>query len=71
LSWDGVGLGPNWKTRSITGYIQDITIGDFDNDGQDELVAALVMKEGKVILLGEPKSTIIAYELTMVQKPES
>ena len=71
LSWDGVGLGPNWKTRRISGYIQDITIGDFDNDGQDELVAALVMKEGKVILLGEPKSTIIAYELTMVQKPES
>ena len=71
LSWDGVGLGPNWKTRRISGYIQDITIGDFDNDGQDELVAALVMKEGKVILLGEPKSTIIAYELTMVEKPES
>ncbi|CAB1075871.1 hypothetical protein D1AOALGA4SA_3679 [Olavius algarvensis Delta 1 endosymbiont] len=64
FTWNGVGLGPSWKTRELTGYIQDFTVGDFDNDGQDELVGALVMKEGRVALITEAKSTIIAYELT-------
>jgi TolB-like protein len=64
FTWDGVGLSPNWKTRRLTGYIQDFTVGDFDNDGQDELIAALVMKEGRVALISEAKSTIIGYELS-------
>ncbi|UCD77543.1 MAG: VCBS repeat-containing protein [Desulfobacterales bacterium] len=62
--WDGVGLAPNWKTRQLSGYIQDFYVGDFDNDGQDELVAALIIKEGRIALITEPKSTIIGYELT-------
>ena len=71
FTWDGVGLRPNWKTRTMTGYIPDYSVGDFDNDGRDELIAALILKEGKVVLLTEPKSTIIAYELTSPEKPES
>jgi hypothetical protein len=71
FSWDGVGLGPNWKTRQITGYIQDFIIGDFDNDGQEELIAALIMKEGRVALITEPKSTLIGYELSAPAQPES
>jgi len=71
FSWDGVGLRPNWKTRTMSGYIPDYRVGDYDNDGQDELVAALILKEGQVVLLTEPKSTIIAYELSSPQKPES
>jgi TolB-like protein len=71
FTWDGMGLGPSWKTRQLTGYIQDFTVGDFDNDGQDELIAALVTKEGRVALISEAKSTIIAYELTSPQQPES
>jgi hypothetical protein len=67
FTWDGVGLGPSWKTRQLTGYIQDFTVGDFDNDGQDEIIAALVIKEGRVAFVGEAKSTIIAYELTNPQ----
>lgn len=63
FTWDGVGLGPSWKTRRLTGYIQDFTVGDFDNDGQAELVAALVIEEGRVALVTEAKSTIIGYEL--------
>jgi len=63
FTWDGLGLKPLWKTRKIKGYIQDYTVGDFDNDGQDEVVAALVIKEGRVVLLTEPKSTILAYDL--------
>ncbi len=63
LTWDGIGLVPSWKTRQISGFIQDFTVGDFDNDGQIELVAAVVLKEGKVMLSGGSKSTVIAYEL--------
>jgi hypothetical protein len=66
LKWDGVGLAPIWKTREISGYIQDFIVGDFDNDGQDELIAALIIKEGRVVLT-EPKSTLIGYELSTPQ----
>ena len=63
FTWDSLGLRPIWKTRTITGYIQDYTVGDFDNDGNDELVAALVIDEGRVAMLNEAKSTLIAYDL--------
>ena len=49
FTWDGIGLRPNWKTRTMTGYIPDYTVGDFDNDGQDELIAALILKGGRVV----------------------
>ena len=71
FTWDGLGLRPIWKTRTMKGYIQDYTVGDFDNDGNDELVAALVIKEGRVVVLSEAKSTIIAYDLVRPAKPES
>jgi hypothetical protein len=63
LTWDGLGLNVRWKTRKISGFIRDYTLGDFDNDGKLELVAAVIISEGSVVLIGEPKSTIIAYEL--------
>ena len=71
FTWDGIGLRPIWKTRTMKGYIQDYTVGDFDNDGQDELVAALVIKGGQVVLLTEAKSTLIAYDLVRPAQPEA
>jgi len=68
FTWDSVGLAPRWKTRQLSGYIQDFNVGDFDNDGQDELVAALVVKEGRVAFVSEAKSAIIGYELTSPSK---
>jgi len=62
LSWDGLGLVPNWKTRQISGHIRDFSIGDFDNDGKNELVAGVVIKEGTTVVTS-PKSTIVAYEI--------
>jgi TolB-like protein len=62
LSWDGLGLAQNWKTRKIHSYVSDFAIADFDNDGQDELVAVVVTKQG-VSLLVKAKSAIISYDL--------
>jgi len=61
-SWDGIGLAVYWRTRKLTGYFSDFAIGDFDNDGNEELVAALVIKTGSIVLT-DAKSKVIAYEL--------
>jgi len=71
FTWNGIDLAPSWKSRQMGGYITDFAVGDFDNDGQDELVAALVIKAGQVAFFTEPKSTIIALQLGAAQKPES
>ena len=63
FTWNGIDLATSWKSRQMSGYIPDFAVGDFDNDGQDELVAALVIKEGGVVFLTESKSTIIALQL--------
>lgn len=60
--WNGLGLVPLWKTRKISGRIQDFAIGDFDGDGRTELVVAVIMKEGRIVTQ-KPTSSIIAYEL--------
>ncbi len=62
LSWDGIGLVLNWETRKTSGHIRDYAFGDFDNDGKDELIAAVIIKEGTLVGTS-PKSTIIAYDL--------
>jgi TolB-like protein len=60
--WNGLGMVPLWKTRKISGRIQDFAIGDFDGDGRKELVVAVIMKEGRISLTKQT-SAIIAYEL--------
>jgi len=62
LSWNGLGLTTNWKTAKISGYIRDFAIGDFDNDGEDEIIAAVISKSGSIIGT-RPKSSVISYDL--------
>lgn len=62
LSWDGMGLTPKWSTQDFDGRISDFVVGDFDNDGQDELVIAVVVKEGRIAFTGAI-SKLIAFEL--------
>jgi len=61
-SWNGVGLAVLWRTRKLKGYFSDFAIGDFDNDGNEEVVAPLVIKSGMVVAT-KPKSKVIVYEL--------
>ena len=56
-----LGLQPEWKTRKMTGCIRDFALGDFDNDGELEMVCALVLDEGRIITT-IPKSTLIALK---------
>lgn len=62
LQWDGLGMGPIWETRKLSGRIQDIAVADFDNDGARELVAAVISQE-KVVIGTKARSTLIAFKL--------
>jgi TolB-like protein len=62
LAWDGLGLTPVWQTRQLSGRIQDIVVADFNNDGRDNILAAVVSKEGSLILT-DAQSSLIAFEI--------
>jgi len=66
LSWDGLGLSRNWHTRKVSGYACDYAVGDFDNDGRPDLVAALVTTRPSPI--SKPRSSVIAYDLSPMTK---
>ncbi len=55
LEWDGAGLVENWRTRKINGYVADYQIKDSDNDGEMEVVLALITGS---------QSRIVTYSLT-------
>ena len=61
FAWDGLGLQPEWRTRKMTGCIRDFALGDFDNDGELEMVCAVVLDEGRIITT-VPKSLVIALK---------
>jgi hypothetical protein len=42
LVWQDGYLDTQWKTREIMGYISDFQVKDVDNDGDEELVAAVL-----------------------------
>jgi TolB-like protein len=60
LEWDGLGLAENWRTKKINGYVADFQFKDIDNDGQNEIVLALVLSVG---ISFQEKSVIVAYKL--------
>ncbi len=62
FKWDGMVLTPRFKTGIMPKFVRDFVIGDFDNDGKDEILAAVVHREGKLIF-AKPKSSFIALEL--------
>jgi TolB-like protein len=60
LGWDSMGLSENWRTRKMGGYVADYQIKDIDNDGQDEIVMALVTSSGSIV---GRESVIAAYKI--------
>jgi hypothetical protein len=65
LSWNGLTLVPELQTPKLEGYISDFGIGDFDHDGENEVVVAHVDK-GHIPLIGSTSSKIISYEIKAV-----
>jgi TolB-like protein len=61
LAWDNVGMRAVWRTRKFSGYISDYNIGDFDNDGHEEVVFAVVKKMGDPVT-GESKSYLVSWD---------
>ena len=49
-----------WRTKKIGGYVADYQIRDIDNDGQNEIVLALVLSVGPTL---KTNSCIVAYKL--------
>jgi TolB-like protein len=67
LDWDGLGLIENWKTRKINGYVADYQFKDIDNDGQNEVVLALVLSTGASV---SDKSVIVSYKMSTQEKTQ-
>ena len=65
LVWEEDDLMTNWKTREIKGYIADYQIRDVENDGNEELVVAVVApadsEEGIITGILSPKSRSNIY----------
>jgi TolB-like protein len=66
LEWDGLGLVENWRTRKISGYVADYQLKDLDNDGQKEIVLALVLSVGGSV---SDRSVIVSYKMSPQQNP--
>jgi len=60
LFWDTLGLYPKWKTRTVSGYISDYAVADFDNDGSPELVFSVDADPDP--LLKKPKSYLVSWK---------
>ena len=65
LTWDESELATSWKTRAFKGYIADYQVKDVDNDGNEELVVAVVgsddTREGISGLLSNKKISNIYF----------
>ena len=67
--WRGLGPDADGKLQFEEHLIDDSwsqphfqLLVDLDNDGQDELIAAVILKEGSIVGT-EKKSAVIAYDL--------
>lgn len=60
LEWDGMGLVENWRTKKIAGYVADYQFKDIDNDGENDIVLALVLSTGMSV---KGRSVIVSYQL--------
>jgi hypothetical protein len=64
LSWTGLALDPNWESRKLSGCVSDFQIKDLDNDGNPDLVVALLQERGASVFK-DAKSLVVSYRLAM------
>jgi hypothetical protein len=50
----------NWRTKKISGYVADYQFKDIDNDGENEVVLALVLSVGGTL---RDRSVIVSYKM--------
>jgi len=62
FSYSGLGLSQKAETDEIAGYIPDFTVADFNNDGSEELIGAIVVERGSII--SSPQSILAAFDLS-------
>lgn len=62
LTWTGLALDPNWESRKLSGCLSDFQIKDLDNDGNPDLVVALIQERGTSIFK-DAKSVVVSYSL--------
>ena len=55
-----MGMVENWRTKKISGYVADYQFKDIDNDGENEVVLALVLATGGST---KGRSVIVSYSL--------
>jgi TolB-like protein len=61
LVWNGISLVENWRTKKIDGYLSDFQVKDVDDDGENELVVAVILRYD--IVQFKTKSTVLVYKL--------
>jgi hypothetical protein len=70
LKWDQIGLVPVWRTRNVTKFIGDFTLGDVDGDGRTEIVAAIVQKTRNALGSGSSYLAVFSPDnLTAATRP--
>lgn len=62
LTSDGISLVTKFKSGVIYGFVRDFAIADIDNNGENELVTAIIKKEEKSVF-SKPESLITVYKL--------
>lgn len=61
LQWEEMAFGMKWKTSEVSGQINDMVIGDLNNDGIDEIVYAVVELPGSA--LNDARSYISSWQI--------
>ena len=70
LSWDGVDLMENWRTREMKGYVADFQIKDINNDGDPEMLVELIHKRGAKDYI-KTSWTMVSFDLNVHQERKS
>jgi hypothetical protein len=67
LSWNGLSLNRNWETGKLSGCLSDYQLKDLDNDGDRDLVVAVLQKRGAAVF-SEARSLVVSYRLSTGEK---